>query len=79
MAAVLVVRQLDVVYDVCYRTFKQLPVPRKDVLDVLIHDWDQFNAFLLDEAASSIFVQLCHFLHNHQALILNQKSKNCIS
>ena len=79
MSAILIVWQLDVVDDVCQGAFKQLPVTREDVLDILIHDRNEFNTLFLDKRASCCFIQLRHFLHNHQAFILSHNKHMIVS
>ena len=56
LSTVLVVRLPDVVDDACDGVLKQVSVSGEDLLNVLVHDWNQLDAFLFDEGIASVLI-----------------------
>ena len=79
LPTVVVVGLADVVDDAGDGVVEQDSVLRKHALDVLIHDWDQLDALLLDEGATSCLVQLGHHLHDSTSFFLATKKTKVAS
>ena len=80
MATVLVIGKSDVVDDACDGSVEKLLVSLEHMLDILVHDWHQFNALLLDKrVASRIRCQHHHFLDNNWSLALQIPPKHSLA
>ena len=75
LAAVLVIGLADITDDASDGVFEPLAVLREDPSDVLVHDWNQLDALLLDEGVAGRLVQIHHLLHDDWPLILPAGNK----
>lgn len=72
LPTVLVVWLPDVVDDACDCILEQVSVAREHLLYILVHNWNELNAFLFDEGIASVLIEGHYFSHNRRSLILRR-------